>query len=194
MYSPIPRLRRWASSMTAATILTSMIALTFCPQTGAAQARYAMQTMEVLGSFAKAVITAVVVDRTIKKLDAQEKAAPRDTEAPVTFRFTLRWKYPKDSLGYVGTLVMVGDSGSFRVRTPEGFLIDQDMIADSDGEEVWLRGSDPRFAPNSETAENYDYYADSFRLMQVQSGDWTVADTCDQERCAPVHVVRASHS
>jgi hypothetical protein len=195
MYSTIIGVRRHRPiNMTAVVALTSLIGLTFYPETGAAQARYAMRTVQVLGSFAKAVITAVVIDRTIKTLDAQEKPAVTNKEAPRTFRFTLKWKYPQDSIAYIGTLVMLGDSGSFRVRTPEGIIIDQDMAADSDGEEVWLRGSNPRFAPNSESPDDYYYYADSFRLMQVQSGDWTVADTCDAEKCAPVRVVRASHS
>jgi hypothetical protein len=83
---------------------------------------------------------------------------------------------------------MRGQSGTFRVTTPENLLIEQDMSAQPHRGDVLLIGSNPRYAGLKATW----YLADSFRLTELSNGDWTIADTCDAQSCSRVYVEEAS--
>src|SRR5262245_37597791 len=92
---------------------------------------------------------------------------------------------------YTGTLVMRGTVGLFLVQTPVS-IIEQDMRAEPSNGDVLLIGSNPRqlalFAPSF-----YSYSPDTFRLIQLSNGAWTIADTCDAHGgCVPVHIIEAS--
>jgi hypothetical protein len=105
-------------------------------------------------------------------------------------RFTLSWEVEEGT--YFGTLVMRGEQGRFRVRTPDKVIIDQDMTAEYHADGLWLVGSNVMWAPHSEQPDSYYYNPDQFHLTELQKDLWTIDDTCDGERCATVQVVEAS--
>jgi hypothetical protein len=124
--------------------------------------------------------------------------APEQARAPrerviSEYTFRLEWQLP-DGI-YSGTLNMRGARGWFRVRTPQGLIIDQDMEAVRGEQDVWLLASNPRYAPGTEGPEGYYYFADNFRLTEVPGQGWTIAQTCDNQkqegRCSPVTVLDA---
>jgi|SRR6516225_5180088 len=103
------------------------------------------------------------------------------------YTFTLTWQ--SDDGIYLGTLVMQGVTGYFRVNAPDATGIDQDMIAVPRNGYIYLIGSNPRYAGSAIPA----YYSpDNFVLTQLSDGEWSIASTCDdQGRYAPVAVIDA---
>jgi hypothetical protein len=109
------------------------------------------------------------------------------------YTFNLAWEVPNDG-AYSGTLRMVGAYGSLRVRTPDGYTIDQDMEAVRFRHDIWLLASNPRFAPGTAYKEDYGYAPDHFHLVKEFGGDWTVEETCyydGQTKCNRVQIRRA---
>jgi hypothetical protein len=194
-------LRRHYITRSATIVLTSFVCSALYPETTEGQAKGA--ALKMLGRYAAEVaggVTAgVILEKAVKTqpLGAQEpesrSAEPAMLPPPPRisgYDFTLQWTVREGT--YSGVLEMQGTSGTFRVRKPDGLIIDQAVTASrSDNRhEVWLIGSDPTYAGTSDRVSETVYLADRFRLIEV-NGAWTVADQCDRDRCAPVLVTAA---
>jgi hypothetical protein len=86
-----------------------------------------------------------------------------------------------------------GGSGWVRVSVQDPgsgawIEVDQDLVLVADRGVPVYQGSNPRFAG---TATPYlDYSPDSFRVVEVAHGQWTIDATCDElQRCSAVTVV-----
>jgi hypothetical protein len=189
---------------TVAMFVVSLLCLTSYPDIAAAQASKAIP---LLGKFAMTVVSGVATNFVWSKVaeakpEAESKTPPTKS-APLPksppepqisgYRFILSWQVPNDGL-YSGTIIMRGVYGSFRVTTPAGTIIDQDMkaVPAPGNRAIFLVGSNPRYAPGSIRLENHFYDPDSFSLIELASGDWTITDTCDRKQCGSVRVIEAS--
>lgn len=166
--------------ISAAVVLYLAMLFASYPDTSSAQGTAASNVLKLLGKFAMGVATGV----TASIVADEAKGMIHQVSG---YKFTLMWQ-SRDG-NYSGTLVMRGVKGTFRVRTPIN-IIDQDMGTQSYEGDILLVGSNPRYAGS--LASVPDYSPDTFRLTQLQSGEWIIADTCNtQGMCAPVHVVEA---
>ncbi|MDO9213918.1 MAG: hypothetical protein Q7U23_08820 [Methylococcales bacterium] len=104
------------------------------------------------------------------------------------YQFHLTWQLPDDG-AYSGVLEMRGKTGVFRVTTPKGDNIEQDMSAQPNEDKVVVTGSNPRYFENQLPAS---YPPDIFWLAK-ESGEWTITDACDEKgSCAKVTVLNAN--
>ena len=104
------------------------------------------------------------------------------------YQFQISWQLPNDG-SYSGVLEMHGKTGIFRVTTPDGDNIEQDMTAEPTDEKIVVVGSNPR---DFKTQLPTNYPPDIF-ILSKQSGGWTITDVCDERsRCAGVTVLSAS--
>lgn len=104
------------------------------------------------------------------------------------YQFQLSWQQPNDG-AYSGVLEMRGKTGIFRVTTPSGDNIEQDMTAEPTDGGVVVSGSNPRYFENQLPAK---YSPDTF-VLSKESGEWTITETCDEKgNCASVTVLSAS--
>lgn len=189
----------------AAMFVVSLLCFASYQDTSAAQVGAASKAVSLLGKFAMGVLTGAASTIFAKEVEGkiypEQKASPNNSsplpkpppEPQISgYKFTLWWQLPDQGV-FSGTIKMRGVSGSFRVLTPDGILIDQKMNAElsTNKGEIFLIGSDPRYAPGSKRLENDIYYPDSFRLIQLPSGDWTITHTCDGNQCASVRVIEA---
>jgi len=193
---------------TAAMFVVSLLCFASYQDTSAAQVGAASKAVRLLGKFAMGVLTGAATEIVTREANAKihpepEQKAPSNKSSPLPkpppepqisgYKFTLLWHVPNDGI-YSGTIKMRGVSGSFRVTTPAGTIIDQRMDAERSPKkgEIFLLGSDPRYAPGSKRLENDEgYYPDSFSLIQLPNGDWTITHTCDGNQCASVRVIEA---
>jgi len=120
------------------------------------------------------------VDEESPKTDSQKKHSG--------YQFQLSWQLPNDG-AYSGVLEMRGKTGFFRVTTPDGDNIEQDMTAEPADRGVVVSGSNPRHFENQLPA---NYSPDIF-LLSKESGEWTITETCDEKgSCASVTVLSAN--
>ncbi|CAG1023061.1 hypothetical protein DOJK_02070 [Patescibacteria group bacterium] len=104
------------------------------------------------------------------------------------YQFQISWQLPDDGT-YSGVLEMRGKTGIFRVTTPQGDNIEQDMTAEPTDEKIVVVGSNPR---DFKTQLPSNYSPDIF-ILSKESGEWTITDACDERsRCASVTVLNAS--
>jgi|SRR6516165_12334 len=182
----------------AATVCLYMF-LAACPTPGAAQGASTRNALRLLGKFAVTVAanvaTSIASDEAKAAIHPEQNANGNATSQITNeaqpqvsgYTFTLTWQ--SDDGIYLGTLVMQGVTGYFRVNAPDATGIDQDMIAVPRNGYIYLIGSNPRYAGSAIPA----YYSpDNFVLTQLSDGEWSIASTCDdQGRYAPVAVIDA---
>jgi len=182
----------------AATVCLYMF-LAACPTPGAAQGASTRNALRLLGKFAVTVAanvaTSIASDEAKAAIHPEQNANGNATSQITNeaqpqvsgYPFTLTWQ--SDDGIYLGTLVMQGVTGYFRVNAPDATGIDQDMIAVPRNGYIYLIGSNPRYAGSAIPA----YYSpDNFVLTQLSDGEWSIASTCDdQGRYAPVAVIDA---
>jgi hypothetical protein len=105
------------------------------------------------------------------------------------YQFQLSWQLPNQQGAYSGVLEMRGKTGIFRVTTPDGDNIEQDMTAEPIDGEVMVKGSNPRYFENQLPAS---YLPDIFFLSK-ESGAWTITNACDEKgNCSSVTVLSAN--
>jgi hypothetical protein len=120
-----------------------------------------------------------------EKDNPKTNARNQDEESPKTesqkkhsgYQFQLSWQLPNQKGAYSGVLEMRGKTGVFRVTTPKGDNIEQDMTAEPAGDRgvvVW--GSNPRYFENQLPA---DYSPNIFTLSK-ESGEWTITSVADE--------------
>ena len=188
---------------TAAIIVVSLLCLASYPDIAAAQASRAVITF--IGKYALGVLTGVTTTIITEKIaeakpQPETKPPPKKSSLPPApppepqisgYKFILSWQVPNDGL-YSGTIIMRGRYGSFRVTTADGTMIDQDMqtVLGPGNRTIFLVGSNPRYA--SLDIKNHFYNPDSFSLIELASGEWTITHTCDGNQCASVRVIEAS--
>lgn len=75
-------------------------------------------------------------------------------------------------------VAFVGQSGSAE-------QVDQDLVLEQGAGFLFYRGSNPRYAGTGTPHPTYS--PDGFRLVEMQSGVWSITETCDEQGvCAPV--------
>jgi hypothetical protein len=104
------------------------------------------------------------------------------------YQFQLSWQVPEDG-SYSGVLEMRGKTGIFRVTTPRGENIEQDMTAEPTDEKIVVFGSSSR---DVKTQLPVNYSPDTF-ILSKEAGAWTITDVCDEKsRCVGVTVLSAN--
>ena len=169
-----------------AVILISLFCLSWhCEVAAGGGGKAAYGALKLLGKFALGIATGIATDKAEAMIDGEEEK----TETKISgYKFGFSWTIYSGT--YSGVLVMQGMTGGFRVTTPQGVVLDQDVVAQPSNGDVILIGSNPRHAGTSTPV--YGYSPDRFRLANTPQG-WTIADTCDyQGICAPVTVTNAS--
>lgn len=147
--------------------------------------------LRLLGKFAVDVAYRVATKKVVEGIETRiyPENEPERTEPRVSgYTFTLMWQSHHGT--YVGHLRMQGVRGTFRVRTPDSAIIDQDITASYYKGAVLLVGSNPRYATSGGTVN--DYAPDGFRLVPLSTGEWTIVDTIDAQGVySPVQVVQS---
>jgi hypothetical protein len=170
-----------------AVTLISLFCLLWQCEAIAGGGKAAYGALKLLGKFALGIVTSIATDKAEAMIDGEDEPPKTNISG---YKFNFSWTIYNGT--YSGILVMRGMTGSFRVTTPQGDVIDQDMIAQPSNGDVILSGSNPRHAGTSTPISPIYYSPDRFRLANTPQG-WTIADTCDyQGICAPVSVTSAS--
>jgi hypothetical protein len=95
-----------------------------------------------------------------------------------------------DERSYTAVITTDGPRGVIDVsfadpRTSLQIIIRQDLHLETDGTDWFYVGSNPRHADTGDSVAAR-YPPDSFTLAPTSQGLWTVNETCDRNRCAPV--------
>lgn len=118
-----------------------------------------------------------------------EPVEPVEQPAPagITGRAHLSWNVygaPHEAMietsGRTGAVrvAFVGQSGAME-------QVDQDLVLEEGADLLFYRGMNPRYAGTSTPHPTYS--PDSFRIMEMQAGIWTITEICDNQGvCAPV--------
>ena len=120
-------------------------------------------------------------------VQSMEQDSPRvnSSQRPLGYQFHLSWQLPDDGT-YSGVLEMRGKTGIFRVTTPKGDNIEQDMTAEPTNQGVVIAGSNPRHLENQLPA----HYSPDIFILSKESGKWAITDACDDRgRCANVTIL-----
>jgi hypothetical protein len=194
MYRPAP-----AAVLAVCLLMTSAI-VSAQPNPGSSA-----RALKYLGTFAATVLGGATTKVSADYLASWMKRAlpqPASTQPSdlgnreYGYRFTLQWTDPADpAVTYTGMLTMLGATGQFRVSVfshgQRTAVVAQEMSArpardGSNAVELW-----PRAATVEQGAAGFEYFPDTFWLVPMPNGQWTIKDTCDARRCAPVAAVSA---
>jgi hypothetical protein len=191
--SPLGAFCQTSCRFRCARISAALVLFCFCTMivdTGLAQGGKAAP-LRLLGKFAVDVAYRVATKKVVEGIETRiyPENEPERTEPRVSgYTFTLMWQSHHGT--YVGHLRMQGVRGTFRVRTPDSAIIDQDITASYYKGAVLLVGSNPRYATSGGTVN--DYAPDGFRLVPLSTGEWTIVDTIDAQGVySPVQVVQS---
>ncbi len=107
--------------------------------------------------------------------------------AGITGRAHLSWNIY--GAPYEATIETYGQTGLVRVAYigQEGYeeQVDQDLVLQQGPNLLYYRGMNPRYAGTDTPHPTYS--PDGFRLVEIQSGVWSITEVCDEQGvCAPV--------
>jgi hypothetical protein len=107
--------------------------------------------------------------------------------AGITGRAHLSWSVYGSPLQ--ATIETYGQTGVVRVAFigQSGYeeQVDQDLVLQQGPNLLYYRGSNPRYAGTNTPHPGYS--PDSFRLVEIRTGVWSITEVCDEQgTCAPV--------
>jgi hypothetical protein len=132
---------------------------------------------------AAAEVTQVATEQVLPDLETE----PATDFTGIHGRMQLTWNI--EGYGYSAFMETAGQVGVVRVtyldETGQEVQVDQDLVLYQDANLRAYQGMDPRYAGTG--TPHPSYAPDIFRLVELQSGRWSITEVCDTRyACAPV--------